>query len=256
MPTTSPKPVGWWEPRWSFAPRALRKFRMAFPIASCLRILIYAAVVTLFIYLAIELFLRPAMPAIQFNWLAAFAQGIGGITVYIAGFLGMQWTIPPRITVSKKGIMIQSGQHVTLVKHEHIRAVHFVFRRNGRHFLRVESSTGKAGSSGDASDDYHEADWVIAKGLANRSGKAFRREDHGPRPTSCRVSRLELIHSPYTVTTTVRCLGLTSHSKWKTCCQVPSTSFPPLTGTVSDGPRIVACRCECPLPSCQACSCP
>ncbi len=58
--------------------------------------------------------------------------------------------------------------------------------------------------------------------------------------------------SPITVMTIVRCRGLTSHSKWKTCCHAPKTKFPSLMGTVSDGPSIVACKCECPLPSCQA----
>ena len=62
--------------------------------------------------------------------------------------------------------------------------------------------------------------------------------------------------SPVTVMTIVRCRGLTSHSKWKTCCHVPKTKFPSLMGTVSDGPSIVACKCEWPLPSCQACSWP
>ena len=62
--------------------------------------------------------------------------------------------------------------------------------------------------------------------------------------------------SPVTVMTMVRCRGLTSHSKWKTCCHVPKTKFPSLMGTVSDGPSIVACKCEWPLPSCQACSWP
>jgi hypothetical protein len=37
---------------------------------------------------------------------------------------------------------------------------------------------------------------------------------------------------------------------------LPSTKYelPSAMGTVSDGPRNVACRCEWPLPSCQACS--
>ena len=48
--------------------------------------------------------------------------------------------------------------------------------------------------------------------------------------------------------------GLMSHSRWKTCCQVPRTNLPSLTGTVSDDPSVVACRCEWPLPSCHACS--
>ena len=54
----------------------------------------------------------------------------------------------------------------------------------------------------------------------------------------------------------VRRRGLMSHSRWKICCQVPSTGFPSATGTVKDGPSSVACKCEWPLPSCQARSCP
>lgn len=60
--------------------------------------------------------------------------------------------------------------------------------------------------------------------------------------------------SPWTVTTRVRVRGLMSHSRWKICCQVPSTSSPASTGTVRSGPRTEACTWECPLPSCQACS--
>jgi hypothetical protein len=62
--------------------------------------------------------------------------------------------------------------------------------------------------------------------------------------------------SPFTVTTIVRCRPRTSHSRQKTCCQVPSTGRPPATGRLSSGPNSVAWRCEWPLPSCQACSCP
>jgi hypothetical protein len=31
------------------------------------------------------------------------------------------------------------------------------------------------------------------------------------------------------------------------CCQVPSTGLPSATGTESDGPKSVACKCECPV---------
>ena len=50
-----------------------------------------------------------------------------------------------------------------------------------------------------------------------------------------------------TVTTTVRRRGRTSHSRWNTCCQVPNTGLPSATGTESDGPMSVACKCEWPL---------
>src|SRR6266540_413100 len=69
---------------------------------------------------------------------------------------------------------------------------------------------------------------------------------------SCRgLKRVQGI-SPMTVMTMVRCRGLTSHSKWKTCCHVPKPKLPSLMGTVSDGPSSVACKCEWPFPSCQA----
>src|SRR5262249_2743493 len=65
-----------------------------------------------------------------------------------------------------------------------------------------------------------------------------------------------MAHSPSTVTTTVRCRGRTSHSRRKICCQVPSASSPPPTGTVSPWPSSVAWRWLWPLPSCQARSWP
>ena len=63
-------------------------------------------------------------------------------------------------------------------------------------------------------------------------------------------------HSPITVTMMVRSRAWISHSRCTICCQVPRISLPSAIGTVSDGPKSVACRCECPLPSCQACSWP
>src|SRR4029079_9987518 len=65
-----------------------------------------------------------------------------------------------------------------------------------------------------------------------------------------------LHYSPCTVTITSRSRGRTSHARWMICCQVPRRSRPLPTGTVSVGPSSVACRCEGPLPSCQACSWP
>ena len=74
-------------------------------------------------------------------------------------------------------------------------------------------------------------------------------------PRKVKGARLYGFPSPETVTTMVRRRGLMSHSRWKICCQVPSTGFRSATGTVRDGPSNVACKCEWPLPSCQACSC-
>ena len=48
------------------------------------------------------------------------------------------------------------------------------------------------------------------------------------------------IQSPVTVTIMVRSRGLMSHSRWKICCQVPSTGRPSWIGTVRSGPSNVA----------------
>ena len=65
-----------------------------------------------------------------------------------------------------------------------------------------------------------------------------------------------LPYSPITVTTTVRSRGRVSHSTSTICCHLPRAGSPRVTGTLSDGPSVVAWRCEWPLPSCHACSCP
>jgi len=44
----------------------------------------------------------------------------------------------------------------------------------------------------------------------------------------------------------VRSRDLTSHSRWKICCHVPRMGPPSPTGTVIDGPSVVACTCEWP----------
>lgn len=136
------KSVGWWEPRWSFVPRTLRELQDAFPIAGGLRILLASAIATLALFGIVEFLVRPGLPALQFNWFAAFAQGVGRITVYLAALAALSITIPPRITVSAKGVMRQVGQAVRFVKQEDVRVVHVVLRRGDRHFIRIEKVKG------------------------------------------------------------------------------------------------------------------
>lgn len=135
-----PKSLGWWEPRWSYVPPMLRETREIFAPQSCLRIALVAAAVLLAIYIAVEFWLRPAMPAFQFNWLGAFAKGVGGIGVFLALHVILHIVIPPRITITKRGIATQHGQSALLTKHGDIIAVHFVLRPEDRHFIRVETA--------------------------------------------------------------------------------------------------------------------
>lgn len=136
-----PKTVGWWEPRWSFAPKNLREFRRALAPKACLHIAIAAAIATVALYIVVELTLRPAMPALQFNWPKAFAQSVAAIAACLAVFLGLSVTVPDYISVSSKRILIQQGGHAEAFKHGDIKAVHRVFRSNDRHFIRVETGT-------------------------------------------------------------------------------------------------------------------
>jgi hypothetical protein len=57
---------------------------------------------------------------------------------------------------------------------------------------------------------------------------------------ACRRRSRWLRYEPVAVTMMRRERGLTSHSRWKICCHVPSTRWPPEMGTVSDGPIRVA----------------
>lgn len=138
--TTRPKSFGWWEPRWSYVPRMLREIREIFAPQSCLRIVLVSAALVLAIYVAVELWLGPAMPAFRFNWLGAFAKGIGGIGVLLALHIILHVAIPPRVTISKRGIARQHGQAVRVTKHGDITAMHLVLRRVARHFIRVETA--------------------------------------------------------------------------------------------------------------------
>lgn len=135
----SPKTVSWWEPRWSFAPKNLREFRRALAPKACLRIAIAAAIATFALYVVVELTLRPAMPALQFSWPKAFAQSVAAMAACLVIILGLSITVPERISVSSKRILIQQGEHAQAFKHGDITVVHLVFRSNGRHFIRVET---------------------------------------------------------------------------------------------------------------------
>lgn len=136
-----PKAVVWWEPRWSFAPKNLREFRRALAPKACLRIAIVSTIATFALYVVVELTLRPAMPALQFNWPKAFAQSIAAMAACLAIILGLSITVPERISVSSKRILIQLAEHAQAYKHGDIKAVHLVFRSNGRHFIRIETGT-------------------------------------------------------------------------------------------------------------------
>lgn len=137
-----PKAVSWWEPRWSFAPRTLRELRAAFPAAACVRILIASAVAAAAVFGVVEVFVRPGLPALQFNWIAAFAQGVGRTAAYIACMTCLWLAIPPWITVSHRGVLQQVGQIARFFKRQDIRSVHVVLRRDGRHFIRIEKAKG------------------------------------------------------------------------------------------------------------------
>jgi len=110
-------------------------------MASCDRILWFAAVVSVALYLVVEFAIRPKLPALQFNWFLGFAAGVGGITAQITAYLVLMLVIPPRISINRKGISIQGGQSVRFFKHDQIESVHFVFRHNGRHFIRIHTLT-------------------------------------------------------------------------------------------------------------------
>jgi hypothetical protein len=140
MSAQRPKTIGWWEPRWSYVPRIIRETREIFAPPSCLRIALASAAVVLAIYIAVEFWLRPAMPAFQFNWLGAFANGIGGICAFLALHLVLQVVIPPRVTITKRGVARQHAQAASVTKHGDIAAVHLVLRRDDRHFIRVENA--------------------------------------------------------------------------------------------------------------------
>jgi hypothetical protein len=89
---------------------------------------------------------------------------------------------------------------------------------------------------------------------SRRHQRRRRGELAGPARAARRLDLTRAGHSPCTVTTSVLWRARTSHSRWKICCQVPSTGRPSATGTMSDGPSHVAWRWECPLPSCHASS--
>jgi hypothetical protein len=73
------------------------------------------------------------------------------------------------------------------------------------------------------------------------------RSTASPHPTAVRRA----LPRPYETTWTwiSRRRGRSSKSISTSCCQVPSTSRPPTSGTVSDGPTSDARRCACALSS-------
>lgn len=121
-------------------PAFVRASRTSFRPAACLRIALASAAVTLAVYAAAEIWLRPAMPAFQFNWLNGLANSIGGFLFMVAIIFVIRTVIPPRITVTRKGIIEQHGEDARLIKHADIIVVHVVLRRDDRHFIRVETA--------------------------------------------------------------------------------------------------------------------
>jgi hypothetical protein len=86
--------------------KALAEIRKAFPAASFVRItLLFTAV-----FIPIRYALPRWLPELDVNWIELFLISIVSMLVLIAS-TSLVAFIPPRITVSQKGVMVQEGQH-------------------------------------------------------------------------------------------------------------------------------------------------
>lgn len=98
----------WSEPKWSYRPRVKAE------LSSILNLRMWSRVLVLVILLAVVAahYLGKAFPDLDFNWVGALAISVCVITAQLVLLGSFLWTVPPRITINRKGISRQHGQSV------------------------------------------------------------------------------------------------------------------------------------------------
>ena len=98
--------------------RALAKIKKAFPYIAFVRItLIFTAV-----FIPMRYALLRLLPELDVNWIELFSISLGAMFALIAGASLVSF-IPPRITVSQNGVMVQEGQHCIWHRFKDIAAI-------------------------------------------------------------------------------------------------------------------------------------
>lgn len=140
MVDAKPSRIIWWEPRWSFVPRELRRFRSSFALRSWLRI----AVVSTLAAVAIAFFANALVPGLQFNWLAALAISILAIAGIQLALLILVITIPQLVFIIEDGFgwwwpgLLHDG--FSYFKRSDFQSVTITVRDDGKHYLRLRTN--------------------------------------------------------------------------------------------------------------------
>lgn len=66
------------------------------------------------------MWLKHCWPGIEIQPLQMLAKAILAFLAYILLFIAIQWFVPPRISVTKKAVTIQEGQHVSSIPYADI----------------------------------------------------------------------------------------------------------------------------------------
>jgi hypothetical protein len=110
------KSVSWWEPKWSFRAGIFQRWNEQLGWKACKRIFIVSGIIVVAIFVVC----RFLAPNLQFNWLAAFLEAVALFAVYLLMIFGLDFFLPPNISIRKKGIQIQDGQTAHLYKQNEI----------------------------------------------------------------------------------------------------------------------------------------
>jgi hypothetical protein len=136
------KTIWWWEPRWSHCASVRSEWRELVQLDLWMRVIAVSALATGAIAGVVEVFLRPQLPALQFDWFAALLKSISAIAACLAVHVVLRLAIPSTVSLRPKGISIQWGESVRWFPNEKIISVHLVLRERRRHYLRIVTERG------------------------------------------------------------------------------------------------------------------
>jgi hypothetical protein len=140
--------LAWLEPQWSYRPRVKAELSSVLDLKMWSRVL---ALVILITVVAAH-YIGKVFPDFEFNWAGALAISTGILAAKLVMFGSLQWMVPPRITINRKGISRQHGQSVRWRVAKDIQSVAIGSTDTGHPNLRVEAAGRKTWDIGIASE--------------------------------------------------------------------------------------------------------
>jgi hypothetical protein len=140
--------LAWSEPQWSYRPRVKAELSSVLDWKMWSRVLVLVVLVTV----VAAHYIRKVFPDLEFNWVRALAFSLAVLAVQLVMFGSLLWTVPPRITINRKGISRQHGQSVRWRVAKNIRLVAIDATNTAHPNLRVEAAGRKTWNIGIASE--------------------------------------------------------------------------------------------------------